>query len=433
MSSPFEIIKRFGAIVIVLVLILMMGLVFSSQPIDEITRTITGDFSAGEFAGKPISRKDYAFYENSCRSWMQEQKFGAAKHFLEYCINTRIRQSYTLAQIGQRLGLKASAELAKGKLWEDAQTQYEGQTDIPEEDRLSINEIYRFNLSSFPLEMRMRQRSAQEAYQVLNLSFPEISQKEKWEKAAQKTTLDLRLIYFDDRTMSDLLKEKVSIGEAEVIQLFREEQANRRKNLKKNKSAKPFKQELLPSPAQRKSITARLKSIKAKKELDLIKAKIKHLLSAPPQKNKKFKLEKIVQFTGIKIISLSKVSLSELDRVQADKSILNLMQKEFLEKIKKTKLNTGAFGPIQSGPHTVYAEITKLDFPGLPLVQLPRKEKKTKQKSAAKSTKKDKNAAKELQESYNKKTDSPLTKKFLEYVIDEEATRANFKVEHPES
>ena len=172
MGTFFELFKRIGAILVVLVLILMMGLIFSSQPIEEITRTALRGSAVGEFAGTPISPKDYAFYENGCRSWMLEQKFGAAKHFLEYCINTRIRQSYTLAKIGERLGVKSSPDLIKSKLWEDARSQYEAQTDIPEEDRLSIHEIYRLNFSSLPLEMRMRQNSAQEAYAILNTSFP---------------------------------------------------------------------------------------------------------------------------------------------------------------------------------------------------------------------------------------------------------------------
>ena len=448
MGGLFDIIKRLGAIVVVLVLILMMGLIFSSQPIEEITRTIAGDFSLGEFAGDPISRKDYAFYESGCRSWMAEQKFGAAKHFLEYCINTRMRQSYTLAQIGAKLGVKTSVDLMKSKLWEDAQTQYEGQTDIPEEDRLTVHEIYRFNLSSFPLEMRVRQSSAQEAHQVLNLSFPEISQKEKWEKAAKKTTLALRLIYFDDRTITDLLKEKVSIGEAEVIQLFRKEEESRRKNLKKAKAAKLPKPKLVPSPAQRKSIRARLKSTKAKKELDLIKAKIKHLLARPPQKNNKLKLERIAQLTGIEILSFvdkaDKVSLEELGRVKAGKNILNLMQKEFLEKIKKANLSTRPFGPIESGPHTVYAEIIKVNFPGLPIPKQPPKDKRVKKKALTKNDSKAKkgqdstqgkaqDSTQEIPESYDKKTDPSLTKKFLDYVIDEEARRSDFKVQHPES
>ena len=435
MGSFFEIIKRVGAIVVVLVLILMMGLIFSSQPIEEITRTIAGGSSMGEFAGDPISRKDYAFYENNCRSWLVEQKLGAAKYFLEYCINTRIRQSYTLAQIGQRLGVKTSAELSKRKLWEEAQTQYEAQTDIPEEDRLAIHEIYRFNLSSFPLDIRMRQSSAQESYAILNLSFPKTSQSKIWEKASQKTTLNLRLVYFDDRIITELLKEKVKIGEAEVIGLFRKEQESRRENLKKATTPKPSKisgnLELRPSPAQRKNIEERIKSTKAKKELDIIKAKVKHLLARPPQKNKKLKLESIAQLTGIEIVSLSGVSLEGLGRVKAGKNILNLMQKEFLEKIEKRNLGTKVIGPIESGPHTVYAEITKLDFPGLPIPKLSLKAKKN--KVPANKAKKEKDISAEIPKSYDKKTDAALTKKFLDYVIDEEASRANFKLQHPDS
>ena len=113
MGSFFEIFKRLGAILVVLVLILMMGLIFSSQPIEEITRAALGGSSMGEFAGESISSRDYGFYERGCRSWMTEQKFGTAKHFLEYCINTRMRQSYTLAKLGQRLGVDASIELTK--------------------------------------------------------------------------------------------------------------------------------------------------------------------------------------------------------------------------------------------------------------------------------------------------------------------------------
>lgn len=427
MGSLFDSFKRFGAILVVLVLIVMMGLVFSSQPIDEITRTITGDFSVGEFAGDPISRKDYAFYKDSCRSWMAEQKFGALEHFLKYCINTRIRQAYTLAHIAKKLGLQTSAELSKRRLWEEAQTQYEEQTELSEEDRLSVSEIYRFNLSSFPLDIRIRQSSAQEAYQILNLDFPELSQKEKWEKASQKTTLNLRLVYFDDNTMIDVLKKTINPPEAEVIRLFREEQRDRHKTLPKNKGQKPLKMETQPSPAQRKNINERLKSAKAKKELDLIKNKIKHILARSAQINKKVSLEKIAKLTGLKILSLAQVKLSELGHVKAGKDIFNLTQKEFLEKIKRTELNKGAFGPIESSSHTLYAEITKIDFPGLPPPLLHAKNKK----KALAGVNEDRD--KKARESYDKKTDDSLTRKFFDYVIDKEASRAAFSVQEPES
>ena len=76
--------------------------------------------------------------------------------------------------------------------------------------------------------------------------------------------------------MTDLLKEKVSVEEAEILQLFREEQEKRRKALvKKTKAKKLPKLNLVPSVAQRTSIQARLNVQKAKKQLKLLKAKIK--------------------------------------------------------------------------------------------------------------------------------------------------------------
>ena len=259
--------------------------------------------------------------------------------------------------------------------------------------------------------------------------------RKKWEEAVRRSYLSLELIHFDDRSITDFLKEKVSIAEADVTRLFQQEQEKKGKSLKKTNVKKGPKLELSPTAKERENIRERLKSEKAKKKLSLIKEKIKHLLTLSPQKNKEKRLESISKLTGIAILSLPRVSLEELGRVKAGKKRLNLLRKDFLESIESTKKRGGngrVIGPIESGPYSVYARITKVYSPSLPFILSRTIEKKLLTKTAKKSKLGKDTKGKPLQ-SYNKETDSPLTKKLFDYVVEKEAERAAFKLRHPKS
>ena len=229
MGSIFEISKRIGAIFVILVLILMMGLIFSSQPLDEIMQVFVNETSIGQFDGEDIPIRYYALFENGCRTWIEEQKLGQADFFLQQCLNTRIRQTYVLAKIGARMAFHPSVSLVKRDVLEQSREEYQQQADIDPEDRLSLNEIYRYNLSGLPIDLRVRQRAVQDSYNVLRHPFPTLNSKKEWERAIAQTTLQLRVVYYKENELLEEFKKKITPDAAEVEKRFTNEQAAEKK------------------------------------------------------------------------------------------------------------------------------------------------------------------------------------------------------------
>ncbi len=437
MGNFFTIAKRLGAIFIVIVLILMMGLIFSSQPLDEITQTLTGNLSAGEFYGKDISLKDYAFYEEGCRSWITEKKLTNSGFFLEHCISTRMRQSYSLLYVGNRLGLENSEDAIKQSVWEQAKEEYTLQQSVSPDDSLSVNEIYRFSLSRFPLRLRLQQSTVRTSYEILNSPFPKVKEQAKWEKATKATTLQLRIVYYDDRSLTEMLKKNITVSENEVMKRFHKEAKNKtelqkrklatspdKNNLSLKNTKKKKEQNTFPTPAQKKGIQGRLLATKANKEFKRIQAKLNQIsINIRLQKQKQNSsgntpiIQKIAKITGLQILKLSNVSFHDLGGIKAGKDRIDLLQKKFISKItapnpKKVKYT---IGPIESGPYKVYAEVQAIRLPRVPLVARvhKRKEKKIKKKT------------------YEKESDTALTNELITYITEEEASRGGFTLRHP--
>ena len=146
------------------------------------------------------------------------------------------------------------------------------------------------------------------------------------------------------------------------------------------------------------------------------------MLKRSPQKGKDRRLEKIAQITGIPIKSLQRVSLEELARVKIDKKFLNLLHRDFLENIKRKQPEARVIGPIESGPYTIIARIKKVNFSRLSFLAAPKRTQKEALAKASKKSRDAKSPKKKEEESYNKKTDSSLTKSFLDYLIEEEVS-----------
>ncbi len=478
MGDLYGLIRKVGAVLIVLILIVMMGLLFTKEPIDEITNTLRGGDVAAKFDGEKIYFRDRAYFDEGCREWLKdridyEDKNGLLdeqgqvidtspykenpqflkernNYLMDQCLNSRVQQTYSLAKIGRMIGFEEGYDNIKRELWEAALESSKDQSRLVQEDRLAPEEIYRYNLSSIPLKIRALQKEAQSSYNVLANYMPEIESKQKWIEATSKTTLNMRIVYYNDSLLYNQIKDNIQVSDAEVIEFYRSQ--------KKTTSA--TEKEGTPSVSEKKRIIDYLKGNKAQQEVSVVKSRLgrsdassiskttnsllssnnipissqnpgtklslKTSLSASsissipttPSKNslsdksrmmtnrgKKQTLDDIAKLTGLKIYNLNGVKLSQLNSVRVANINLNLMQKDFLNNINKSSTNK-LIGPFQSGPHMVFVEITKLNLISAKL------------KEEVKSTQK---------VSYKMKNDKELSSAFIEYLIQAEVKRSKYQ------
>ncbi len=400
----------------------MMGLVFSSQPIDEIIETISGGVSAGEFAGKPIPVRDYAIYENQCQAWIKENKLGGHKFFLEQCINVRLRQVYVLAKIGERMGLSVSPETIKREVIEEAKREYDLQTALDPEDRLSINDIYRYSLSRFPMDIRTRTRTTGAAHGALKSPFLSYPNQDNINHAATKTSLQLRLVYYQSQELQKRLKKNIEVKEEEITQLFSQEQEEKKKKIEdlrkkgestavNNNQAKLASLNLKPSPVQRKRLSERLKDSKAKKQLTLLEKK---LVEMAKNQKAKYNLKTFSTELQTSITDLGTVRLDKLSQIKIASNVtFNLMQADFFSQLAVKNPQDRIVGPLKSGPYTLYVQVSQINYAGIP-----------KPKNIAKKTTKKNTKAK-----INTKPDNNLSNELMSYLIEEESRRGNFKLQ----
>ncbi len=408
MGSIFDILKKAGAALVILVLILMMGLLFSSQPIEEITSIFTGSSDVGEFEGEVISARDYSFQEESCRNWINEQKLGQSEYFLKYCIQNRLRQSYALSRIGKRLAFEVSPASVKKEILAQSRLEYASQQNVDPDDKWSLGDIYRQNLSSFPLEWRGRQRILSDTYKLLSAPFPVSPAKKQWEKEAKQIKLSLRLLYFRNEDLRGKLKAKVRVSSQEIQERFEKEMQQKQAKLKQTEQTEQTEQK-----AQQKSKTKlsadKKKSLREeiqKEKVTQMEAELHSSLKALIQVERDKKaLEKIAAMTAVPVHNLGKRALSDLGSLQIGKDRISLFQKDFIKHIDH-KIQNKALGPLQSGAFQVYVEILKIHRPTSLLFK---KEREPAQKTETKI-----------------EADTKLSNEFLNYLIEQESKRGNF-------
>ena len=409
MGSTFHIIKRVGATLVILVLILMMALIFSSQPIDEMLGTVMGGDSAGEYDGKPISLRDYAIYESQCQDWIASNKLGQNRFFLERCIDIRLRQGYVLENVGKRLGIAAVPEMVKREVVEEAKQEYNLQSSLDEEDRLPLSDIYRYSLSRFPIDVRMRSYSSSKAHSVLQFPFAHYPIQDKLQYAIKKTSVGLRLVYYQPLQLQDKLKQGIQVSQDEIMRLYQKEQKERQQQIAKlaeqnsgsQKNTPVSSLALKPNSRQIKSIRQRIQSNKAKRKLELIEQELKKMT----KEGKAMQLELIASMLKTSVIQLPATALDKLSSIKIDKKTsLNLMQPQFLTHITAKSPQKQVIGPINSGPYIAYIQVKEVQYPSIALA------KKGKTKRVG------------IRENKN------IGYEFLNYIIEEESQRGNFKL-----
>ncbi|HMX56540.1 MAG TPA: hypothetical protein PKE49_08450 [Leptospiraceae bacterium] len=330
-----DIIKKFGSVLIIVILGVMLALTFSKTPLSTITDILSGAGRVGSFDGEEIQPRIYLMAEDNCRQNMSA--FGQIpEYILKNCIANQIRQLYVLPLLAHRLGVAPSEKFMQDELMKGAQEMYEAQKNAAPDDRLTVKEIYHKQLASFPMDIRLRMRAAQQAYEVIS-SMGEALPTARAEAAADSISMNARIIRFTTLDLTEKSGGNIQVTEEEI-------------------KAKHEKEQSIFEPAQRKSYESQKEFVKNRvltEKRQLASAGLKQQLS---QLGKDFKLEDIERITGkrasqvnIKLSQLKGVALPSGETVKLDgPEVLGALGGDGVKKI----------GPIQDGEATVYVEIS---------------------------------------------------------------------------
>lgn len=403
----FEIAKRWGAFLLIAVLILMMVLIFTSQPIDELTSVFAGNSGAGSFSSKKISWDEYGIHERSCKSWAREKGFGAQNSYIiDYCIRSRLKRYYVIPMIGNRLGIDETSKTVKEKLYDAAKDAHKGQESVDLEDRLSVDSLYRSELGRLPIDLRVREGTLQNVSQLLNHPFLSPASDKDIEQFSQGIFIDLKIIAYDGKKIIRELEKSVRLSESEIQEAYQKEQkaasSSSKPSLpsnsaqKKSSDSSPNNTRL--SSQDRKRIESSLKTEKATLEKSIMESRLKALT-----KKGDVELSKISALIPKPIVTLGRVSLSDLRKLKVGSETLNLMQSSFLSQATQSNFSKKTIGPVRQGNLEFYVSIHKIHLPN------------KKRSVIVKGKENDPNQEK-------------IHQVFLNYLVEEESSRGNFKL-----
>ncbi len=348
MNNIWDLFKKIGAGLIVLLLVIMLAITFSSQPIDEILSLISGSSKAGSFNNEPILIKDYMFIYNECEN--QFQRYGLSEiptFLLQNCIFENIQSLYVKPVIADDLGLNVSKESIEKQIADYVQQVYQIQKNSKlEEDVIPIEELYHQELSSLPISKRIAFIKANMVDQFLLRPIP-ISN-DDWNIlqsiAKDNIELILELIAFTNQELLDQIQ--VNVTEEEIQKKYEEDKLS-------NKSKEENKISEYPSYEERYKFIK--ESIQNEKKRAIL-SNIKEQLSKINQKQN-ITLKEIEDLVKVKSINKT-VSLKELDSLVVGNKKINLLQNEFLKAILTN--NQSMIGPIQDKENTIYLKLTKI-------------------------------------------------------------------------
>ncbi len=418
MGKTFNYIKKIGATLVILVLMLMMGLIFSSQPIDEVIGIVSGQNRAGEFEGKEISSRQYAHFYNYCRQLSANQAENYRDYLTNQCLTTQLRQAFILPRIGSRMGLDISEESVEQKILENVRWEHDRQQEENEEDRYSLGELYRRTIAGYPIALRRRALLAEMVRTTLEQSVnlpEEFSASLEYSKQVKMT---LRSLHYNNPKLRELIKPNINIAEEQVRAAYdKEEKAKEEKKR-------------LPYAKRRKFVLDRLKEQEVNKEIQAMREQLKALKDD-------FTLEQVADITGIPIQS-KQLTLKELANTSLEKARFNLMSAKILPELKTEK----AFGPVEEGGFTLYAQFSDLSLPKAFLkkevsasAESTSEESSSGNSSPEEVSSEESSSAKPPANLLSKSPSSPvaaensfLTRNFIEFIIEEEARRGDFQI-----
>lgn len=348
MNGPVDTIKKVGAGLIVLILIGMMGITFSSQPISEITAILSGQSGPGEFEGKEISRAMVNLALNQCKE--RYRSFGEIPdYFLNNCIENELKNLIVLPALGRKLGLDVPDSKVQKELMEAVESRYRSQSGYADpDDRLDMREIYNRELQFNPLDVRKAIEATRSTYESLR-DFPVSPDMKQASVATDGISMNIRYIQYSTSDLLKSLGKEVVVSEEEIREAYEKEQAE-----KKDEEKRPLEKE-------RELIENRIRSEKRQVELAGLKSQLGAL-------GETFELKKVSEITGISIESAGRVVLKKLKQVPAKKGApLDLAKPEILAGIPAPGSSLVA-GPFTSGDQTYYVEIGDVRISDTPVL-----------------------------------------------------------------
>jgi hypothetical protein len=347
MSNIWNLLTKIGAGLIVILLVIMLAITFSRQPIDEIISLISGASKAGSYNNEPILIKDYMFIYNECEN--QFQRYGLTEippFLLQNCIFENIQSLYVKPVIADDLGLNVSKESIEKQIADYVQQIYQIQKNSKlEDDVIPIEELYQRELSSLPISKRIAFIKANMVDQFLLRPIP-ISN-DDWNIlqsiAKDSIELNLELIAFTNQDLLDQIQ--VNVSEEEIQKKYEEDKLS---NINKENKTSEY-----PSYQERyKFIKESLQNEKKRAILSNVKEQLSKINQKP-----NITLKEIEDLVKIKAVNKT-INLKELDSLVVGNKKINLLQNEFLKSILTN--NQNIVGPIQDKENTIYVRLTNI-------------------------------------------------------------------------
>ncbi|MFN3604613.1 MAG: hypothetical protein ACK4UJ_07880 [Leptonema sp. (in: bacteria)] len=350
MKDSMEVLKKIGAFIIVLLLIIMMAITFSSQPIDEIVMMISGASKVGSFQKEPILVKDYSLIHEECNHYFQKYGFtDVPPALLQSCIYQQIVQLYVKPVIATDLGLNVSKESIENQIIESVKQAYQlQQKNVLPEDRISIEELYTRETNYFPIYKRVALTKAS----LLDnfLLNPVLLGKEDLNTLknlfSNRILLKTKILIFSNE---DLLKNiKIEVSEEEIQKKYEED--------KKEHESNPQNKEAYPSLKERYTfIKEKLANEKKRLELSRIKEELGKIVNLQ-------NFEELTKILHIEPI-YKEFSLSELDSIGISREVkISVNKQEILKAILENQ--NMVVGPLQDKDYTFYIKIENIVVKG---------------------------------------------------------------------
>jgi len=347
MKNIWNLLTKIGAGLIVILLVIMLAITFSSQPIDEIISLISGSSKAGSYNNEPILIKDYMFIYNECEN--QFQRYGLTEippFLLQNCIFENIQSLYVKPVIADDLGLNVSRESIEKQIADYVQQIYQIQKNSKlEDDVIPIEELYQRELSSLPISKRIAFVKANMVDQFLLRPIP-ISN-DDWNIlqsiAKDSIELNLELIAFTNQDLLDQIQ--VNVSEEEIQKKYEEDKLS---NINKENKSSEY-----PSYQERyKFIKESLQNEKKRAILSNVKEQLSKINQKP-----NITLKEIEDLVKIKAVNKT-INLKKLDSLVVGNKKINLLQNEFLKSILTN--NQNIVGPIQDKENTIYVRLMNI-------------------------------------------------------------------------
>jgi len=379
-----ETIKKFGAGLIIIILIAMMALVFSNQPVDEVTRILAGNPGAGKFQNEVIDLQIYSMIQANCKQNFMQQFGVAPEGMVNSCVNSNLKQLYILPAVARELGLDVSRQYVEEAALKRAQESFRMQRTGKgaEDDVLSVSELYQRELSFYPFELQLKSATIERVQETLGREFAASPEEIALRKNLSNLRFRLRILSYTASDLEEEAKDSIKVTEEDIRRAHAEEQ----------KKLPPDKQK--PYDGEKEFVKARVTKDMVSAAVAATKKQLGNLTGG-------FSLTDVEKITGFTAKTAGAVAATELRAVKAGGETVNLTNKDILLFLGRGK--PGVAGPFQEQEKTIYLELLEIE-----------------QKEGAAAT------AEEI-----KKAGEENARTFLGFLIEKEAEAGNFAVYAP--